>query len=120
MGDRRGVAVGVDVHRSSVRLAAVCAGKLVREVTLPYDHERVERELRAWPGARVAYEAGPTGFGLYRHLVAAGVDCEVVAPGLVPTRPGDRLKTDARDARRLAAFARVGAVDGDLRAVAGA
>src|SRR3954468_18552355 len=69
-----------------------------------YDHERVERELRAWPGARVAYEAGPTGFGLYRHLVAVGIDCVVVAPGLVPTRPGDRVKTDKRDARKLAAL----------------
>ena len=64
----------------------------------------VERELGAWPGARVCYEAGPTGFGLYRHLVAAGIDCVVVAPGLVPSRPGDRVKTDKRDARRLAAL----------------
>ena len=104
MRDPRTVAVGLDVHKSSVRLAAVRAGELLREVTLPYDHERVERELRAWPGARVVYEAGPTGFGLYRHLVAAGIDCEVVAPGLVPSRPGDRVKTDKRDARRLAAL----------------
>jgi transposase len=104
MRDPRTVAVGLDVHKSSVRLAAVRGGEVVREVTLPYDHEGVERELRAWPGARVAYEAGPTGFGLHRHLVGAGVDCVVVAPGLVPTRPGDRVKTDKRDARRLAAL----------------
>jgi transposase len=104
MVDARTVAVGLDVHKSSVRLAAVRAGEVLREVTLPYDHERVERELGAWPGARVAYEAGPTGFGLHRHLVAAGVACEVVAPGLVPSRPGDRVKTDKRDARRLAAL----------------
>jgi transposase len=104
MVDARQVAVGLDVHKSSVRLAAVRAGEVLLEVTLPYDHDRVERELRVWPGARVAYEAGPTGFGLYRHLIAAGVDCEVVAPGLVPTRPGDRVKTDKRDGRRLAAL----------------
>lgn len=104
MVDPRTVAVGLDVHKSSVRLAAVRCDELVREVTLPYDHERVERELRAWPGARVVYEAGPTGFGLYRHLRAAGVECEIVAPGLVPKRPGDRVKTDRRDARRLAAL----------------
>src|SRR3954451_16506364 len=66
--------------------------------------ERVELELGAWPGARVVYEAGLTGFGLHRHLIAGGVDCEVVAPGLVPTRPGDRVKTDKRDARKLAAL----------------
>ncbi len=51
---------------------------------------------------RCCYEAGPTGFGLYRHLVEGGIDCQVVAPGLVPTRPGERVKTDPRDARRLA------------------
>ena len=104
MGDAGAVAVGLDVHRSSVRLAAVRAGEVVRELSLPFDHERVERELRAWPGARVVYEAGPTGFGLYRHLVGAGVECEIVAPGLVPSRPGDRIKTDRRDARKLAAL----------------
>src|SRR5215213_8777964 len=104
MGDARAVAVGLDVHRSSVRLAAVRAGEVVRELSLPFDHERVERELRAWPGARVVYEAGPTGFGLYRHLGGAGVECEIVAPGLVPSRPGDRIKTDRRDARKLAAL----------------
>jgi transposase len=49
-------------------------------------------------------EAGPTGFGLHRRLIAAGVDSVVVAPGLVPSRPGDRVKTDRRDARRLAAL----------------
>ena len=65
MRDARTVAVGLDVHKSSVRLAAVCRGEVLREVTLPYGHERVERELRGWPGARVVYEAGPTGFGLY-------------------------------------------------------
>ena len=45
---------------------------------------------------------GPTGFGLYRYLVEQGIDCAVVAPGLVPQRPGDRVKIDPRDARKLA------------------
>src|SRR3954453_21735679 len=58
--------------------------------------------VRCWPRVRCCYEAGPTGFGLYRHLVARGIDCDVVAPGLVPQRPGDRIKTDPRDARKLA------------------
>src|SRR5213079_1562591 len=57
---------------------------------------------RRWPGVRCCYEAGPTGFGLYRHLVERGIECAVVAPGLVPRRPGDRVKTDPRDARKLA------------------
>lgn len=96
------VAVGLDVHARSIRLAAVRADELVDERTLPYDEEAVERALRCWPQVRCCYEAGPTGFGLYRHLLDRGIDCAVVAPGLVPQRPGDRIKTDPRDARRLA------------------
>src|SRR5881398_1357790 len=96
------VSVGVDVHARSIRLAAVRADELLEERTLAYDEEQVERLLRRWPSVRCCYEAGPTGFGLYRHLVERGIDCAVVAPGLVPQRPGDRVKTDSRDARKLA------------------
>jgi transposase len=96
------LAVALDVHKDSIRLAALRGDELLDERTLPSDPAAVERELRRWPAARVCYEAGPTGFGLYRRLRAAGIACEVVAPGLVPTRPGDRVKTDRRDARKLA------------------
>jgi len=96
------VTVGLDVHARSIRLAAVRADELLEERTLPYDEEAVERALRRWPIVRCCYEAGPTGFGLYRHLVERGFECAVVAPGLVPQRPGDRVKTDPRDARKLA------------------
>jgi transposase len=96
------VTVGLDVHARSIRLAAVRADELLEERTLPYDEEQVEWLLRRWPGARCCYEAGPTGFGLYRHLVERGIECAVVAPGLVPQRPGDRVKTDPGDARKLA------------------
>jgi transposase len=96
------VAVGLDVHAGSIRLAAVRADELLEERTLSYDQEAVERSLRRWPDVRCCYEAGPTGFGLYRYLVECGIACEVVAPGLVPQRPGDRVKTDSRDARKLA------------------
>jgi len=57
---------------------------------------------------RVCYEAGPTGFGLYRLLRSMGVACDVVAPSLVPRSPGDRVKTDRRDCRRLARLHRAG------------
>src|SRR6266498_2766289 len=93
---------GLDVQARSIRLAAVRADELLEEWTLPYDEEAVERAVRRWPGVRCCYEAGPTGFGLHRFLVARGIDCQVVAPGLVPQRPGDRVKTDPRDARKLA------------------
>ena len=102
MYDSTTVTVGMDVHARSIRLAAVRADELLEERTLPYDEEAVERVLRRWPVVRCCYEAGPTGFGLYRYLVERGVDCLVVAPGLVPQRPGDRVKTDSRDARKLA------------------
>src|SRR6187200_2670046 len=96
------VTVGLDVHARSVRLAAVRADELLEERTLPYDEQAVERAMRRWPVVRCCYEAGPTGFGLQRYLVERGIDCQVVAPGLVPQRPGDRVKTDPRDARKLA------------------
>src|SRR6266851_10031037 len=102
MNESMRVTIGLDVHASSVRLAAVCGDELLDERTLPYDLAVVERVLRRWPGVSCCYEAGPTGFGLYRHLVEHGIDCRVVAPGLVPSRPGDRIKTDRRDARKLA------------------
>src|SRR5436190_21472824 len=66
------VTVGLDVHARSIRLAAVRADELLEERTLPYDEEAVERALRRWPAVRCCYEAGPTGFGLYRHLVGRG------------------------------------------------
>src|SRR2546428_5982473 len=102
MYDSTTVTIGLDVHARSIRLAAVRADQLLEERTLPYDEEAGERALRRWPAVRCCYEAGPTGFGLYRHLVDRGIECAVVAPGLVPQRPGDRVKTDPRDARKLA------------------
>ena len=57
---------------------------------------------------RACYEAGPCGFGLARRLKQLGVECEVVAPSLTPKRSGDRIKTDRRDARKLARLLRAG------------
>lgn len=56
----------------------------------------------------MCYEAGPTGYGLYRHLCELGVPCVVVAPTLIPTKPGDQVKTDRRDALRLSQLLRAG------------
>src|SRR5947199_8651353 len=57
---------------------------------------------------RVCYEAGPTGYVVYWQLSALGVKCEVVAPTLVPVKAGDRVKTDRRDAMKLARSYRAG------------
>jgi transposase len=102
MNESRTVTIGLDVHAGSIRLAAMRGDELLDERTLPYEHAALERAVQRWPQARCCYEAGPTGFGLFRHLVERGIECVVVAPGLVPQRPGDRVKTDPRDARKLA------------------
>lgn len=61
------------------------------------------------PGeVHVVYEAGPTGYGLYRELCKRGYRCEIVAPSLIPRRPGDRIKNDRRDCARLVELARAG------------
>lgn len=56
----------------------------------------------------VCYEAGPTGYGFYRQVKALGHDCVVVAPSLIPRKPGDRVKTNRRDAESLARLLRAG------------
>ena len=67
------VTVGLDVHARSIRLAAVRADELLEERTLAHDEEALERVLRRWPVVRCCYEAGPTGFGLYRFLLERGI-----------------------------------------------
>lgn len=79
--------------------------------TIPNRAEAVVRLVcKLGPARRlqVCYEAGPCGYGLQRHLSRLGVACVVVAPSLVPTRPGDRVKTDRRDALKLAGLLRSG------------
>jgi transposase len=56
----------------------------------------------------VVYEAGPTGYGLYRELCRRGYVCQIIAPSLIPRRPGERVKKDRRDCVRLAELSRVG------------
>jgi transposase len=104
--------VGLDVHATSIAAAAIddVTGELFQERLTPsYDH--VTSWLRARPGpVAVAYEAGPTGFGLYRHLCAAGIRCEVAAPSRIQKPAGDRVKTDAKDAVHLARLLRMGEI----------
>jgi len=74
-------------------------------------HEQVIGWLRSLPGpVKVAYEAGPTGFGLARALHGAGIDCLVAAPSRLLRPTGDRVKTDAKDALLLARLVAVGQV----------
>jgi transposase len=108
------VYVGLDVHKDSIVIAVARQGREAAETwkTIPYGGVRLRKTLkmlvRNGEELRVCYEAGPTGFGLCRLLREAGIDCIVVAPSLVPSKAGDRVKTDRRDARRLAHFLRSG------------
>ena len=96
--------VGLDVHARSTHAAAidVATGELFR-ARFGAGSEEVIGWLRALPQpARACYEAGPTGFALYRTADAAGVHVEVIAPSKTPRAPGDRVKTDRKDAELLA------------------
>ena len=99
--------VGFDVHAAKVVACVVDA--LTGEMTvhrLPGTTGEVVAFCAALPGpTRIAYEAGPTGYGLARALTAAGIGCVVAAPGKIERPTADRVKTDQRDAERLAAAA---------------
>jgi transposase len=105
--------VGLDVHKESIAIALTEAGGGEPSVlaTIPNDTANLLRRLRKLGpigSIRCCYEAGPTGYGLCRDLRAAGLDCIVVAASLVPVLAGDRVKTDRRDAAKLARFLRSG------------
>jgi transposase len=107
----------LDVHAETIAVAVAEPDGEVRSLgTIPNRHEPVRRlvkKLGPVSNLRVCYEAGPCGYVLYWQLTELGVKCEVVAPTLVPVKAGDRVKTDLRDAEKLARSYRAG----DLTAV---
>jgi transposase len=109
--------LGLDVHAETIAVAVAEPGGDVRSIgTIPNRLESVRKmigKLGPVKGLRACYEAGPTGYVLYWQLTALGVECQVVAPTLVPMKAGDRVKTDRRDAEKLARCHRAG----DLTAV---
>jgi transposase len=102
--------VGLDVHADSIAIAVAEPGRgePAGLATIPNDTAVLLKRLRKLGHVKCCYEAGPTGFGLQRDLKAAGIDCILVAPSLVPMKAGDRVKTDRRDAAKLARFLRSG------------
>lgn len=104
--------VGLDVHARSVLASAIdgVTGEVVTARLVP-DPAIVTAWIKNLPGPVAAtYEAGPTGFGLYRALTAAGIDCVVAAPSKLIRPPGDRVKTDVKDAVLLARLLRLGEI----------
>ena len=107
--------VGMDVHKATIALAVAEGGRggEVREVGIFANRwdvvgKQVARLAASGRRLSLVYEAGPFGFGLHRQLTDLGHECHVVAPSLIPTRAGDRIKTDRRDAMMLARLHRAG------------
>ncbi|MDE3103094.1 MAG: transposase [Chloroflexota bacterium] len=104
--------IGMDVSRDKIAIAMLRPDEQVPiELTIAATDEAVRKAVRRWgdPAAvRSCYGAGPTGYELQRQLAALGVDCIVVAPSLIPQRPGRKVKTDRRDARNLCGLLHAG------------
>jgi transposase len=104
--------VGLDVHADTIAVAVAEEGGEVRSLgSIPNRLESVRKmigKLAPVGTLKCCYEAGPTGYVLYWQLIQMGVACEVIAPSLIPKKAGDRVKTDRRDAEKLARCYRAG------------
>lgn len=113
MEERTKVHVGLDVHKDSITVAVAEPGREKARLIGKVVHDvprllKVLAKLGAIDELHIVYEAGPTGYGLQRALVARGYTCEVIAPSKTPQQTGQRIKTDARDSLDLAEYSRAG------------
>jgi transposase len=118
--ENRSMFVGLDVHKETIDVSIADGGRAgeVRHYgVIASDLEPLDKVVRALRARgrqlHFVYEAGPCGFGIYRHLTKRGEDCVVVSPSMIPKRSGDRVKTDRRDSQMLARLHRAG----ELRAI---
>lgn len=104
--------LGLDVHSKAIVAVAVEEDGTEHHLgTVPNKEsslEKLVKKLGSKERIRAVYEAGPTGYGVYWKLTEMGVSCQIAAPSLIPTKSGDRVKTDRRDARKLARYHRSG------------
>jgi transposase len=107
--------VGLDVHKDTIEIATAEAGRegeVRRFGPVGGDLASLDKAVRKLQSKgrklRFVYEAGPCGYIIYRHLTAKGLECKVIAPSQTPKKPGDRVKTDRRDATSLARLDRAG------------
>ena len=119
--ERHAAYVGLDVHKETIAVAVAEPGRgePIYRGEIANQPKKVEKLVaklsESYGGALLlfCYEAGPCGYALYRRLLACGHDCQVVAPSRIPKTPGERIKTDRRDALKLARLLR----SGDLKRV---
>ncbi|WP_420838087.1 IS110 family transposase, partial [Antrihabitans stalactiti] len=104
--------VGLDVHARSVVACGLDGetGEVVERRLTPQHTELLDWIRKLPPPVAVTYEAGPTGYGLARFLDSEGISCLVAAPSKLQRPPGDRVKTDTRDARHLAKLLHLGQI----------
>src|SRR4029450_4934263 len=106
--------IAFDQHAATTVAAVLQSGQRTPALhTLTSDHPTILRfmqRLQRHGAVRCCYEAGPCGFELQRALRQHGIPCDVIAPALIPRRPGDRIKTADRDAGHLAVLYRAGAL----------
>jgi transposase len=106
--------VGIDAHKKDLFIARLVGTQTTPVTwTVPNEPNAIRRMVRKLerdaPGpVRACYEAGPCGYALQRQMTTTRVACQVIAPALIPRKPGDRIKTDRRDARKLAELFRAG------------
>ncbi|MGY0695040.1 IS110 family RNA-guided transposase [Virgibacillus sp. FSP13] len=105
--------VGLDVSKDNIAVAIAEEGRSKPRYigTITYTVEAIRKLMKKLgepEQLQVCYEAGPTGYGLYRLLKSMDIECEVIAPSLIPQKPGERVKTDKRDAIKLATLYRAG------------
>ncbi len=114
---KRKAYVGMDVHKDSMTFAVLYNGKSEKEkvTTTPNEVVAIKRFFKKLQtearSIESCYEAGVTGFPLYRFLTGMKIECKVVAPGKIPRKVSDRIKTDSRNAVKLARLLRNGEVD---------
>jgi len=105
--------VGLDVSKEKIAVAIADEGREVPRywgviLNTPEAIKKLMKQLGEPDQLKVCYEAGPTGYPIYRLLLSLGIECCVVAPSLIPKKPGERVKTDRRDAIRLSQLFRAG------------
>jgi transposase len=104
--------LGLDVHAATIAVAVLEEGQERPEIReLANEPAAIRKTIKQLAKGRVlrcCYEAGPCGYVLQRQLAAMGIECQVVAPSLIPKKPGERVKTDRRDAEKLARLLRSG------------